>query len=284
MPLVSSKKMLMDAQKHGYAVVAFNIHNLETIKAVVEAAQEARAPVILQATPGTCGYAGLRYLYEISKVVSEEFSVPVALHLDHGDSKELAFQCIDAGFTSVMIDGSRLPFEENAALAKEVVNYARSRGVQVEAELGRVRGAEEELLVEEYEESLTDPVKAAEFVERTGIDSLAVAVGTAHGVYKGKPKIDFERLKRIKELVKIPLVLHGCSGVPDDMLKMAIYSGVCKINISTDIKAAFSAALKEYFEEKPEETDPRKYFKSAIEKVKNVARIKMRLAGASGRA
>ncbi|MDI3480659.1 MAG: tagatose 1,6-diphosphate aldolase GatY/KbaY [Tepidanaerobacteraceae bacterium] len=284
MTLVSSKEMLISAQKGHYAIAAFNIHNMETLKAVVEAAREERAPVILQATPGTCRHAGVNFLYAMAKTAALEADIPIALHLDHGDDVELAFKCIDAGFTSVMVDGSKLPFEQNVEMVRKVVDYARPRGVQVEAELGRVGGVEEELSVSEYEAAMTEPGKAAEYVERTGVDSLAVAIGTAHGMYyKGEPKLDFERLEKIKNLVAVPLVLHGCSGVPDDMVKKAIALGICKINIATDIKIAFAGALLDYFKDNPKEVDPRKYFKPAQEAVKDVVKSKIRLAGSCGR-
>lgn len=283
MPLVSSKIMLTAAQRGHYAIAAFNIHNLETLKAVVETAREERAPVILQATPGTCRHAGVNFLHAMAKTAALEADIPIALHLDHGDDVDLAFKCIDCGFTSVMVDGSKLPFEQNVEMVRKVVNYARPRGVQVEAELGRVGGVEETLSVSEYEATLTEPEKAAEYVERTGVDSLAIAIGTAHGMYKGEPKLDFERLERIRKLVTVPLVLHGCSGVPEDMVKKAIALGICKINIATDIKIAFAGALLDYFKNNPKEVDPRKYFKPAVDAVKDVVKSKIRLAGSCGR-
>jgi len=283
MSLVSSKQMLIDAQQGHYAIAAFNIHNLETLKAVVETAREERAPVILQATPGTCRYAGVNFLYAMAETAAQEADIPAALHLDHGDDVNLALECIDSGFTSVMVDGSKLPFEQNVEMVRKVVDYARPRGVQVEAELGRVGGVEEELSVSEYEAALTEPEKAAEYVERTGVDSLAVAIGTAHGMYKGEPKLDFERLEQIRKIVAVPLVLHGCSGVPDDMVKKAVAMGICKINIATDIKIAFAGALLDYFKDNPREVDPRKYFKPAMDAVKHVARYKIRLAGCCGK-
>ncbi|AYO31339.1 class II fructose-1,6-bisphosphate aldolase [Biomaibacter acetigenes] len=284
MPLVSSKIMLTAAQRGHYAIAAFNIHNLETLKAVVETAREERAPVILQATPGTCRHAGVNFLHAMAKTAALEADIPIALHLDHGDDVELAFKCIDGGFTSIMVDGSKLPFEQNVEMVRKVIDYARPRGVQVEAELGRVGGVEEELSVSEYEAAMTEPEKAAEYVERTGVDSLAVAIGTAHGMYKGEPKLDFERLEKIKNLVAVPLVLHGCSGVPDDMVKKAITLGICKINIATDIKIAFAGALLDYFKDNPKEVDPRKYFKPAQDAVKDVVKSKIRLAGSCDKA
>jgi tagatose bisphosphate family class II aldolase len=284
MSLISSKKMLKDAMKNSYAIAAFNIHNLETLKAVTMAAQQEQAPVILQTTPGTCRYAGVNFLYAMAKAAAEEFTVPIALHLDHGDCKELAIKCIDSGYTSIMIDGSNLSFEQNIALIKDVAGYAHRKGIQFEAELGRISGVEEENYVREYEQALTDPEKVEEYVNRTGIDSLAVAIGTAHGIYKGEPKLDFVRLGKIREYTDIPLVLHGCSGVPDEMIRKAISLGVNKINIATEIKIAFADALKQHFKMYPGEHDPRKYFKQAQEALMELVKSKIRLAGASGKA
>jgi ketose-bisphosphate aldolases len=284
MRLISSKDLLEHAKEANYAVVAFNIHNLETLRAVIEAASELKSPVILQTTPGTVKYAGLSYLHAMADVASKENDIPVVLHLDHAEDYDLIVRCIDSGYTSVMIDGSKLPFDENVAAVRRVVEYAHPRGVQVEAELGRLVGAEDDLNVSEYESSLTNPDLAAEFAEKTGIDSLAVAIGTAHGLYKGTPRLDYDRLKEIKKRVSIPLVLHGASDVPDDMIAKAVEYGINKINIATDIKIAFVKAMKKYLEEHPEESDPRKYFTPAIEAAKEVAKHKISLAGCKNRA
>ncbi|MBM7868445.1 ketose-bisphosphate aldolase [Heliobacterium gestii] len=284
MPLISSKAMLEEATAGGYAIAAFNVHNLETLDAVMKAAWEEQAPVILQTTPGTCKHAGIKYLVAMATAAAETFPLPVALHLDHGDSADLAYRCIDGGYSSVMVDGSHLAFEENIALVKAVVDYARERGVQVEAELGRIGGVEDDLTVNDSEAAFTDPEKAREYAERTGIDSLAIAIGTAHGMYKGEPTIDFDRLGKIREQMAIPLVLHGCSGLPDGMVRRAIAMGICKINIATELKIAFAAELRAYLEAHPEETDPRKYLKRAHSSVKDLARVKIRLAGANGKA
>lgn len=280
--LVSSKEMLNKARQNNYAIAAFNIHNLETLKATVEAAEEEDAPLILQTTPGTCEYAGIDYLVAMAHTASNKADIPIALHLDHGNSLDLAIKCIDSGYTSVMIDGSMLPFDENVSLVKQVVEYAHKKQVQVEAELGHISGVEEN--ISSSREVLTDPKEAAEFVNRTGVDSLAIAVGTAHGVYKGKPEIRFDIIQNIRQLVNVPLVLHGCSGVPEEDVKQAIKCGICKINIATDIKIAFADELKKFFVSQPDETDPRKYFKPAIKAVKEVVKSKIHMAESCNKA
>jgi tagatose bisphosphate family class II aldolase len=282
--LVSTKELLEQAKEGCYAVAAFNIHNLETLQGVMNAAQEERSPVIIQTTPGTLIFAGVKYIAAIVRVAAEEYGVPTALHLDHCENVDLIGECIAAGYTSVMIDASKLPFEENIKLVKEVVAFAHQRGVAVEAELGRIGGTEDDLTIGEYEASLTDSDKAAEYVKRTGMDSLAIAIGTAHGMYRGTPRIDYERLQLIRSKVVIPLVLHGASDVPDEMIKRAVAFGINKINIATDLKNAFGDALIEYFEKEPEERDPRKYFKPAKAAVKKVAKEKIFLAGCNGKA
>jgi len=280
--LVSSKHMLQKAKEQKYAVPAFNIHNFETLKAVVEAAQEENSPLILQTTPGTCEFMGIEYIVAAAQIASKGVNIPIALHLDHCNSVEIAKKCIDLGYTSVMIDGSQLPFEENASLVKEIVDYAHSKDVQVEAELGRIVGTEDDIT--STESAFTCPSEAVEFVKITGVDSLAIAIGTAHGVYRGKPNIHFDILEEINKVVSVPLVLHGCSGVPEEDVKRAIKEGISKINIATDIKIAFSEKLKEFFTSNPNESDPRKYFKPAIEAVKNVVKAKIKMAEASNKA
>lgn len=279
MPLISSTKLLRKAREGKFAIPAFNIHNLETLRAVVEAACEENSPVILQTTPGTCQYAGIDNLVAMVRATAKKVPIPVVLHLDHASSKEIIFECIDAGYTSVMVDGSSLPFEENIALTKEVINYAKEHEVQVEAELGIVGGVEEEREVEDNKAAFTDPRKSLEFVQRTGVNSLAVAIGTVHGAYKGVLKLDYSRLEEIAKLVEIPLVLHGSSGVPDNMLKKVAERGICKINISTELKEAFVTELKAYFKENPEEQDPRRYFKPAMENVKALVKGKIKTVG-----
>ena len=238
MSLVNTKKMLEDAKKNKYAVGAFNVHNLETLKAVAKAAYEMRSPLILQTTPGTIKHAGEDYIAAMAKVASEKYDIPIALHLDHGNSFDLVVKCIRAGYTSVMIDGSELSYEQNVELTKKVVEVAHAVGVTVEAELGSIVGVEDDMYVKEDKSAFTDPEMAADFVEKTGVDSLAIAIGTAHGMYKGEVKLDFERLKEIASLVDIPLVLHGASGVPDELVKKAIAIGMSYFSDATFAIAA----------------------------------------------
>ncbi len=304
--LVNNNDLLIPARKSAYAVGAFNIQNLESFLAVVEAAVEKKSPVIVAITPGAIKYAGLAYLAKIVRTAAEVTPVPMSLHLDHGEDFETVSKCVEAGFTSVMIDGSFLKFEENVALAKRVVDVAHPKGVSVEAELGRLAGVEEST-VEEKEAVLTDPDAAKEFVQRAGVDSLAVAIGTSHGAYKfrGEAKLDFERLKLISERVDVPLVLHGASsvptgiiekairygaalsgarGIPEENIKRAISLGIAKINIDTDLRLAFTAAVREVLANSPKEFDPRKILGPAKEAMKEVVMDKMRLFGSSGKA
>ena len=239
MPLVTTKEMLLRAQAGHYAVGAFNVENMEMVMAVVQAAEESRAPVIMQTTPSTVKYAGLDYYLAMAKAAAERATVPVAMHLDHGDSFELAMQALRTGYTSIMIDGSHDSFEDNIALTRRVTDACAPSGVPVEAELGKVGGKEDDLEGGDGN-PFTDPQQAKEFVERTCVDSLAVAIGTAHGLYKGVPKLDFDRLSAIRELVSIPLVLHGASGVPDEAVRESIRRGICKVNFATELRIAFS--------------------------------------------
>jgi len=294
------------AMQKAYAVGAFNISNLESLLAVVEAAAEEKSPVIVAVTPSSIKYAGLAYIGKMVKTTAESAPVPMSLHLDHGKDMETVTKCIEVGFTSVMIDGSHLKFEENVALTKRVVDLARPKGVSVEAELGKLAGVEEST-VEEKEAVLTDPDAAGEFVERTGVDALAVAIGTSHGAYKfkGEPKLDFERLKLIREKVSTLLVLHGASsvpssiiekavkygaelggarGIPEEHIQKAISLGITKINIDTDLRLAFTAATREFLVKSPKVFDPRKILGSAKEAMKEVVKGKMRLFGSSGKA
>jgi len=242
MPLTTMKEILVEARKKGYAVGAFEIWSLDSAQAVVEAAQEQEIPVILQAGPLECDFSGMKNIYRIAKMVAEDASIPVALHADHFQSYEDILRAIDAGFTSVMIDASHLSFKENVKLTKRVANYAKSAEVTVEAELGKVGGCEANIDVDEGEATQTNPEEAAMFVKETGIDALAVAIGTAHGFYKSKPKINIGRLKKIAEKVDIPLVLHGGSGTPDDKVVEAIKCGIAKVNICTEFVAAYGQA------------------------------------------
>lgn len=303
--LVNNKDLLVPASRKGYAVGAFNINNLEALLAVSEAAVEEKSPVIVAVTPSAIKYAGLAYLSEIVKTAAKSVPVPMSLHLDHGEDFETVSKCVGAGFTSVMIDGSFLKFDENVALTKRVVDLAHPKGVAVEAELGRLAGVEEKT-VEEKEAVLTDPDAAKEFVKKTGVDALAVAIGTSHGAYKFKaePKLDFERLRQIREKVSVPLVLHGASsvpqwiiekavkygaelagakGIPEEHIKKAISFGIAKINIDTDLRLAFTATVREVLAKSPKEFDPRKILGPAKEAMKEVVKGKMRLFGSSGK-
>lgn len=281
--LVNTKKMLEDAKKNKYAVGAFNVHNLETLKAVAKAAYEMRSPLILQTTPGTIKHAGEDYIAAMAKVASEKYDIPIALHLDHGNSFDLVVKCIRAGYTSVMIDGSELSYEQNVELTKKVVEVAHAVGVTVEAELGSIVGVEDDMYVKEDKSAFTDPEMAADFVEKTGVDSLAIAIGTAHGMYKGEVKLDFERLKEIASLVDIPLVLHGASGVPDELVKKAIALGICKLNIATELKIPFANAIKEVFKNNPDESDPRKFLAPGEKAIEEVVKEKIKLFGCGER-
>ncbi len=304
--LTTNKKIMSTAAAKGYAVGAFNINNLETLLAITEAAAEEKSPAIIAVTPSAIKYAGLEYLATIAKVAAKTLPQPVSLHLDHGEDIETVKKCVEAGFTSVMIDASHLSFEENIATTKKVVELAHPKGVSVEAELGRLAGVEEST-VEEKEAVLTDPDAAKEFVKRAGVDALAVAIGTSHGAYKfkGEPKLDFERLKTIRKKVDVLLVLHGASsvpqwiiekatkygaelagakGIPTDHIQKAISLGISKINIDTDLRLAFTGAVREVLATSPKEYDPRKVLGPARGTMKEVVKDKMRLFGSSDKA
>jgi fructose-bisphosphate aldolase class II len=304
--LVTNKDLMVPARKNGYAVGAFNVQNLESISAIAEAATEEKSPVIMQITPSVIKYAGLAYISNLVKTAAQLAPVPVAMHLDHGDSFETAVKCIDAGFSSVMIDGSFLDFEGNVDVTKRVVSVAHPKGVSVEAELGKLAGVEERSVAEK-DAILTDPDSAVEFVEKTGVDTLAVAIGTSHGAYKFKSeaKLDLERLKTISEKISIPLVLHGASsvpqgivekankygaelsgakGIPETEIQKAIRLGIAKINIDTDLRLAFTATVREALTNSPKNFDPRKILGPARDAMKEVAKGKMRLFGSSGKA
>ena len=304
--LVTNKEIMVPARKNGYAIGAFNVQNLESMQAVAEAAAEEKSPAILQITPSVIKYAGLPYISGLVKTAAQLSPVPLAMHLDHGEDFDTAAKCVAAGFSSVMIDGSFLSFEENVALTKRVIDVAHAKGVSVEAELGKLAGVEERS-VEEKEAILTDPAAAVEFVEKTGVDTLAIAIGTSHGAYKFKSeaKLDIERLRTISQKIGIPLVLHGASsvpqwivekatkygaafggakGVPEEELKKAITLGLAKINIDTDLRLAFTASVREVLANSPKEFDPRKILGPAKDAMKEVAKSKMRLFGSSGKA
>jgi fructose-bisphosphate aldolase, class II len=301
------KDVLEKARAGKYAVGAFNINDMEIAKAIGGAAKEEKSPVILAVSPSAIKYAGIEYIYEIARVTADKSGVPIVLHLDHGTSFEDCIQCIRYGWSSVMFDGSKLSFEENVKQTAEIVRIAHAAGVSVEAELGKLAGVEGHVSVEEKDAIFTNPEEAKIFVDRTGVDALAVAIGTSHGAYKfkGDANLDFPRLEKIEKLVNIPIVLHGASGVPKDVLdraakygaklpgaagvpneaiKQAIKLGVAKINIDTDIRLALTAAIRQTLAEHPEEFDPRKIFGPAEDAMKAVAKGKMQLFGSSGKA
>lgn len=282
MPLVTSEKMLADAQKGGYAVGAFNVENMEMVKAVIAAAEELHAPVMLQTTPSTIKYGTLETYYAIVAAEAKKAAVPVCLHLDHGSSFELAVQALKAGYTSVMIDGSHEDFEGNIAVSKQVADVAKACGIPVEAELGKVGGKEDDLEAEA--DTNTDPMEAKEFVERTGVTSLAVAIGTAHGFYKGTPVLDKERVSEIRKVVSIPLVLHGASGLSDEEVRDCVRRGICKVNFATELRAAYTDAGKKLIEEKPDTFDPKKLGVVGMEAVKNLVMERMKVCGCDGKA
>lgn len=284
MPLVNMKTLLTAAEEGGYAVGAFNCNNMEIVQAIIQAATEEHAPVIVQASQGAIKYAGLSYITALTRVAAEEAQVPVALHLDHGTSFDQVMRCIRDGFTSVMIDGSKLPLAENIALTRRVLDVARAVGVTVEAELGKIGGTEDDITVTEREALMTDPEEARQFVAETGVDALAIAIGTAHGRYKGEPKLDFDRLRRVRELVQVPIVLHGSSGVPDEAIRTAIQLGVRKVNIDTNIREAFVKGVREALAANPDEIDPRKILGPAREEMTAIVREKIRVFGSSGKA
>ena len=301
MSLVTSKEMFRKAYDGGYAIGAFNVNNMEIVQGITEAASELRAPLILQVSKGARAYANHTYLMKLVEAAVIETGLPICLHLDHGDSFELCKSCIDGGFTSVMIDASSKPFDENIAITRKVVEYAHDHGVVVEAELGTLAGIEDEVKVEEGCASYTRPEEVQEFVERTGCDSLAIAIGTSHGAYKfkpgTKPQLRFDVLEAVeKNLPGFPIVLHGSSsvpqefvdeinkyggnmpgaiGVPEDQLRQAAKSAVCKINIDSDLRLAMTATIRKYFAEHPADFDPRQYLKPAREAIKQMVAHKI---------
>lgn len=284
MGFVPAHGLLVRAREEGFAVGAFNLNNMEFLQAIAEAAEEEDSPVILQVSQGAARYAGLPNIVAMARAATEERRVPAALHLDHGTSFDMVVKCIQAGFSSVMIDGSKLPLDQNAELVSRVVSVARPAGVSVEAELGRILGTEDEITVTDREATFTDPHEAARFVELTGVDSLAVAVGSAHGLYRGEPELDFQRLQEIALRVDIPLVLHGASGIPDEAVKKAVALGISKVNIDTELRIAFVSSLRDFLLEHPREFDPRKVLGPSRDAVKLVVKGKMSLFGCSGKA
>ena len=282
MPYVTSAEMLQDAQKRGYAVGAFNCENMEMVKAIIAAAENLRAPVMLQTTPSTIRYGTLDTFAAIVKAEAKRAGVPVCLHLDHGSSFDLAVQAMQAGYSSVMIDGSKLPFEENIAETKRVADVAGAAGIPVEAELGKVGGKEDDLVAEA--DTNTDPQEAKEFVERTGITSLAVAIGTAHGFYVGTPVLDKERLSEIRRVVDIPLVLHGASGLLDEDVRDCVSRGICKVNFATELRKAFTDACRKVAQEDPKAFDPKVFCKAGMAAVTQLVENRMKVCGCDGKA
>ncbi len=282
MPLVTSEQMLLDAQAGGYAVGAFNVENMEMVKAVISAAEELHAPVMLQTTGSTIKYGSMETYFGIVAAEAKKATVPVSLHLDHGSSFELAVQAIKAGYTSVMIDGSHEDFENNVAVSKKVVDVAKACGIPVEAELGKVGGKEDD--IEAELDTNTDPAEAKEFVERTGISSLAIAIGTAHGFYAGTPVLDKERVSEIKKIVSVPLVLHGASGLSDEDVKECVQRGMCKVNFATELRAAYTGAIKKLLVEEPDTFDPKKFGIVGMDAVKKLVMGRMKVCGCDNKA
>ena len=300
MALVTTKEMFAKALVNDYAIGAFNVNNMEIIQGIVDAAKLEQAQIILQVSAGARKYAKPAYLIKLVEAAIEDTGIDVALHLDHGEDFEICKSCVDGGFTSVMIDGSKHPFEENIALTKQVVDYAHDHGVVVEAELGKLAGVEDNISVDERSARFTDPDEAAEFVARTGVDSLAIAIGTSHGAYKfkGEPYLDFGRLKEIHALIpETPLVLHGASsvlkefvdrcneyggkipgaqGVPEEMIRQSLKDGICKVNIDTDLRLAMTAEIRRVLTENPSEFDPRKYLGPGREAITRMVQHKIR--------
>ncbi|MGL6258987.1 tagatose-bisphosphate aldolase subunit GatY [Vibrio sp. WXL210] len=283
MTLIHTKYLLEHAQKHGYAVPAFNIHNLESVHCVLDTAKEMSSPVILAGTPSTYQYAGTPELVALVEAAALDRGMQVALHLDHHTSFDDIEYKVKAGIRSAMIDGSHSPFADNIALTRRVVEFCHRFGASVEAELGQLVGQEDDLVVESVEEPYTNPNQAAEFVERTGVDSLAIAIGTAHGLYKSTPKLDFGRLGDIARRVSVPLVLHGASGVPGEDVVRCVSLGICKVNVATELKIAYADTLKQVFADDPSVNDPRIYNIEAKNAMAQVIRSKIDLCGSAGR-
>ena len=300
MALVTTKEMFAKALVSDYAIGAFNVNNMEIVQGIVDAAKIEKAPLILQVSAGARKYARPAYLLKLVEAAIEDTGLDICLHLDHGEDFDICKKCVDDGFTSVMVDGSKHPFEENIALTKQVVEYAHAHGVVVEAELGKLAGVEDNISVDERSAKFTDPAEAAEFVARTGVDSLAIAIGTSHGAYKfkGDPYLDFDRLKEIHALIpETPLVLHGAStvlrefvdrcneyggqipgaqGVPEEMIREATKYGICKVNIDTDLRLAMTAEIRRFLIESPSEFDPRKYLGPARDAIQRMVQHKIR--------
>jgi len=284
MSLVTTKEMLTKAQKEGYAVGAFNAENMEMIQAIIAAAEELHAPVIVQTTPGTLKYASPELFLAMVRAEAAKVSIPVALHLDHGSSFALAARTLRAGYTSIMIDGSKEKFEDNVAISAAVAEMAHAMNIPVEAELGTVGGKEDTHSVSDADKSYTDPAEAEEFAERTKVDFLAVGIGNAHGFYKGVPELKFDILEETKKRVSIPIVLHGASGIPDEDVKKATSLGICKVNFATELRDAFTKAVKAYLAKDPDVFDPKKYGAAGREAVKSLVMHKMEVCNCVGKA
>lgn len=284
MNIVPLTDVLNDANEKGYAVGGFNINNLEFLQGIIRAAEEMNSPLILQTSEGAMKYIGPDYVVGMVTAATKNTTIPVALHLDHGGSFDKVMECIRLGYSSVMIDGSKYPFEENVNLTQKVVEVAHSVGVSVEAELGKLGGVEDEVTVAEKEATFTNPEEAEEFIERTGVDALAVAIGTAHGVYKGDPELDFDRLKKINDNTDIPLVLHGASGVSDKDVKQAVSLGINKVNVNTDFQQVFTAKIRELFSDDPDLYDPRKYCGPGRDEISKKVMEKIKILNSEGRA
>ena len=281
--LVTAKEMLQKAREGKYAIGAFNVENMEMVMAVLAAAEAKNSPVIMQTTPGTIKYAGVDYYYANVAAAAKRSSVPVVMHLDHGDSFQRAMAAYRAGYTSIMIDGSKLPFEDNIDLTKRVVDACHPGDVYVEGELGKVGGKEDDLEGDD-DNPYTDPEEAKIFVEKTGVDYLAIGVGTAHGVYKGIPKVNTDLIATIHDMVDVPLVLHGTSGVPDEQVITAVKNGICKVNYATDLRIAFTRGVKEFMTEHSEAFDPKKYSKQGMVEVQKYVEQKIEVCGSVGKA
>lgn len=282
--ILSTREMLKKAQREKYAVPAFNIHNMETLQVVADTAASMNSPVIIAGTPSTIeDYAGPDYIKAMAEIAANKYDIPIAIHLDHFEDVDAIKRDIDIGFKSCMIDASRHKFEENIEIVREVTAYAHRYDAVVEAELGVLGGREDSVSVDDKDSMYTNPDDAYEFVLRTDVDSLAVAIGTAHGLYKGKVKLDFERLEKIREKVSVPLVLHGASDVPDELVKKAISLGICKVNVATDLKIPFASAVKEYFKDNPNANDPRKYMTPGKEAMRKIVEHKITVCGSANR-
>lgn len=284
MPLVTSKELLLRAREEHFALGAFNAMNMETVQAILTAAEAERAPVILQVSQGALRYAGLDYLVAIIRVAAQSSPIPVVLHLDHGADFEHNALCLRAGFTSLMYDGSQEPFERNVEITRKICEMAHAVGLPVEAEIGHVGGSEDGLDEEEVEALMTDPGDAQRFVELTGVDSVAISVGSVHRMRHQEARLDLERISAIKERVRVPLVLHGGTGVPDDMVREAVQRGICKVNVATELGRSFLRGISSALQAKPEEMDPRPILSVAKQEVTEAVRAKIRLFGSSGKA